>query len=365
MKRISGPDVEVDKFGPGKHGFRAEDLARAGTAVTVDWLDCQQEELASIVEAYGELDQDDDTNVSQVLSAIHLLTYRQALQNRERMTPAASFSGSFYGIGANSFGLAAVGTSGVTQFSHDGGESWVSGTMPDGFSGTWRDVVGNSGKLLAVGDSGQVKHIDDHSFSQTWSNEISGGTAYYAVEWGETANVFVAVGDGKVSEFTFIGTLGATISVPGAVFRAVATDGESFVAVGDSGRISRRNAVGTWTHATVGAANYDSVAYVEGVGFVAHANGDGIFLSTDGGASWSLVVSSWGTRIVGVGPVCLLIVSSTISTLFSGKKLELSTDVGRFYDAAHTVLGARYEKVYTGRVYTGGASGIFTKSFRV
>jgi len=67
MQRISTPTREVDKFGPGKDGFKGGGPPDA-TQLEPPWFDNVQEELANVVEGQGEIL--DGLNLQQVKEAI-------------------------------------------------------------------------------------------------------------------------------------------------------------------------------------------------------------------------------------------------------------------------------------------------------
>jgi hypothetical protein len=137
MDRITGPTVETDKFGDGKHGFTAGNAPGGipATIVSVAWLDGIQEEFLGVIEAESiEPDADDNTQFLEALDARYFLTLASLgipdldqvsvtasgelrVGDGSASAPSLSFASDtdmgFYWISANVMGLAA---SGVERF---------------------------------------------------------------------------------------------------------------------------------------------------------------------------------------------------------------------------------------------------------
>jgi hypothetical protein len=72
MRRIDSSNVQLDKFGPGKHGFQGGNPSTntPATFFTNSWADALQEEVARVIEGFGvALDPNDNGQMLQVLLA--------------------------------------------------------------------------------------------------------------------------------------------------------------------------------------------------------------------------------------------------------------------------------------------------------
>jgi hypothetical protein len=301
-QRIFGADVEPDKFGSGKHGFRNEDVGQAATVVTVEFLDSVQEELCRAVEAYGTL----DANVfDQLAGALRVIRAEHAIVNHEAKTPAGAYSGTFHAAAHTpAYGPIIVGTGGEIQSAGlTGGETWTKRTPDDSFAGTFRAAAaissGADASYVIAGDGGMLQRANDGV--TTWNtNGFTGSDTINALAVRRGGNLseswFVAVGeDGTFFGLDYFDSFApASYPFTSADLNAVAVNNGFAVAVGDSGAFARlfidTNGIGssTATGTIAGAGDLTAIEYVTGVGFVATSSA-GIYVSADDGLTWTQV----------------------------------------------------------------------------
>ena len=364
MQRIYGSDVEPDKFGAGKNGFRPSIVGQSGTVVTPEWLDAIQESKARLVDLYGGAD-DDGTNNSQLLRTLKTLMVRRAAQQRDFGVPAGADYGVHLNDVASSFyATVAVGEGGVAQATNTGGKTWTSITVDQSYSGHFHGCAANDFYTVAVGQGKEIQRISNPFFDPSFTQVESGGSDLFDIEWAVFSNLFVAVGDGVIAELAYTGAVLKALDVPG-VYRDVATDGTVFVAVGDDGAVARRDASGAWEYSTLGDDNIQCVAFVSGTGFVATSIGNGMYLSKDDGKTWEKKSSEVAANLLSTGSVLIAYTSNKVTRYYSGKNLEIRVDGGGQYGGGgHTVYGSCYDYGYSGRIYTVGPSGSISYSIR-
>lgn len=315
MKRTTGDDRHIDKFGPGKDGYADEDAMTGvgGTIAEATSFDHLQEEICSVIEGegialnpavYTQL----RTAIQQMDAAVALAAKRDAdlicASNWRREAsglPATDVRGVAHD-GARRWVV--VGDAGLIATSDDQGETWTTRTPGSSYSGRFSAVRFAAGLFVAVGEAGEVQTSAD---GVTWTSRNSAagptleGIAYDGTNW---IAVGVNAGAGYVITAAAAATSWTARTAPTSTtaLYAVASNGAGLaVAVGDRasttlGQISVSTDHGvTWSSepapALVGTLR--AITYgADGVWYAGGEGGDIISAAAPAGAASS---SDWTT----------------------------------------------------------------------
>ncbi|HEY4240811.1 MAG TPA: YCF48-related protein [Kofleriaceae bacterium] len=235
-----------------------------------------------------------------------------------------------------------VGDHGTTLYTDDGGETWTAQELPT--QATLRAVATqDAGPVFVAGDGVLMRTLDDGAH---WTQLGAAGTSYVSVSaaeagptvlaidatgglWNYAAGAFShhaedaaitgarAVAVSPDGELAMVAGAGLARSADGGVtWTALAIPaGESFadvridddgsaVAVGAAGAIASIARDGTVTVTHVGTANLHTLYVAHGWGNTGYAAGEGgqVWLTHDGGATWSAGPTVDGT-VLGIDDV--------------------------------------------------------------
>jgi hypothetical protein len=199
---------------------------------------------------------------------------------------AVSYSaGLVVAVGGGCSGTACAGR--IVTFD---GAHWTEGSLPANRS--WLAAVAHgNGVWVAAGASGPVLVSSD---GKSWASRGSLPGHVRALAYGDVGGTpaFVAVGDGGLRARSTDGRTwtGVIQGFPGSdepvSLRSVAIGDGAVVAAGQLGRrIRSRNGI-DWTDPAAGGTDLASVVFADRT-FLAYADNGIVFLSADGGQSWS------------------------------------------------------------------------------
>jgi len=175
--------------------------------------------------------------------AIARSIYSSGWQSWTALTPAASYTGTFYGVAQVGSNIIAVGDGGTIQTSNDGGAIFNGRTAANGFSGTFRAVdMDDSGNAIAVGDNGTIQTSND--FGVNWVDRSADNSytgTFRAVDMDNSANAVIVGASGEVQTTSAYGAIWAHRTAADSfsgTLQAVSlkANGEAVI-VGDSGEI--------------------------------------------------------------------------------------------------------------------------------
>lgn len=301
MHRIDTTDVEPDKWGTGKDGFKdAVGVGQSPTRLNADWFDSVQEELANAIEGSAvTLDPAND----QLLSVLDTIrSYRlHPCANLEKFTGGIGGSPSeaifLFNNGVTPIHRPAwVGcgnTNGWVGYSYDGRE-WVDGSAGSGFAGSFWGIAsaGSDGIVVAVGSAGEIQTTPngDPGASFTWTRRETGaGYTLNSVSYGN--GLFVTVGDSGEIRSSSNGTAWThrtAASSYASAFADVIYAGGLWVAVGSAAEIQTSSDGITWTRRNTGSGVFYSVCYSAALAKFFAVGTAGVYSSADG-ITWTAV----------------------------------------------------------------------------
>ena len=163
MDFIQTSNKQIDKFGPGKHGFSAGNpaLGVLATYFSATWADGVQQEIINVIEAAGLTPTDAD--LSLLLQAINIIGKGRFIGRRVitatgvyAPTPGTKFVDVIVvGGGGGGGGGAVTGAGQSSAGAGGGGGGWARKRITAGFSGVTVTIgAGGSGGVIAVGAAG-------------------------------------------------------------------------------------------------------------------------------------------------------------------------------------------------------------------
>jgi hypothetical protein len=234
---------------------------------------------------------------------------------------------SFVTIGMNYLtGLAVLGGrcfvgnnygNGKLFYSSDYGTSWSSTTGSGSVVGfayygvTNRYFAATSGGVMNSTDNGASWTLDGGSLSSANALVVNGSILYAGTSDGVQSR--------SVLGYTWNGT-GTGIPSGVAVNALILFGGAVYAGAGDG--VYKYNGTDTWTKVSSGLPTSGVIALaVNGSSIFAGTNYNGVYMSTDGGASWSAVntglPSNWTATAIAVNNTTIYAVSSTDYNVYS------------------------------------------------